>query len=180
MPNSLALTTDAPEVELFSVRFRVPPDSDTLDAYMGVPLRAVPLSHAYHLDVSMLVPLNSSDQTILQLPAGPLGCTDAGGVTCVDVGLGAGPDELPPADDGLGAGELLLPGDGDVDELGDGLQLQWWWRPWPAKCRDDHATVLAPSCPAAWVTTRVRPASKPNRAANTVTRRPVRDATGSL
>ncbi len=60
------------------------------------------------------MPLNLSDQTIFQLPAGPLGCTDA---CAVDVGLG----ELPPTDEMLGAGELLLPDDGDLDELGDGL-----------------------------------------------------------
>jgi len=42
-------------------------------------------------------------------------------VTCVDVGLG----ELPATGEALGAGELLLPDDGDLDELGDGLGLAW-------------------------------------------------------
>jgi hypothetical protein len=63
------------------------------------------------------VPLNSSDQTIFQLPAGPFGCTDAGGMTCVEAGLGVGLGE-PAAVDELGAGELLLREDGDVDGLG--------------------------------------------------------------
>ena len=96
-----------------------------MDAYIGTLFRTVPLSNAYHLDVSMLVPLNSSDQTIFQVPAGPFGCTDAGGVTCVDVGLGVDPGELLPADEVFGAGELLLLDAGDVDELGDGLGLTW-------------------------------------------------------
>jgi hypothetical protein len=73
----------------------------------------------------MLVPLNSSDQTSFQLPAGPFGCTDAGGVTCVDPALGVGLGELPPIGEVLGAGELLLPDDGDVNEVGDGLGLRW-------------------------------------------------------
>jgi hypothetical protein len=101
-------------------------------------------------------------------------------VTWVELELGVGLGELPPADETLGAAELLLPADGDVNEVGDGLGLRWWCRQWPTKCRDDIATVLAPPCPAAWVTTRVTPARKANSAVNTVTRRPVRDATVSL
>jgi len=42
-------------------------------------------------------------------------------VTCVDVGVG----ELPPADEVLGPGEPLVPDEGDLDELGDGLGLTW-------------------------------------------------------
>jgi hypothetical protein len=135
LPNSSPLTTDAPEVELSSVKFRLPPDSETFDAYIGTPFRTVPLFHAYHSDVSRLVPLNSDDQTSFQLPGGPSGCTDAGGVTCVGVGLGVGPGVLLPTGEVLGAGELLLPDDGDADVLldgldgsaadGDGLGLMW-------------------------------------------------------
>lgn len=118
LPNSSELTTDAPEDGLVSVKFRLPPDSDTLDAYIGTSFRTVPLFHAYHLDVSRLVPLNSSDQTSFQLPGGPSGCTDACGTTCVDVGLGVGMGGLLPTGEVFGAGELLLPDDGDADELG--------------------------------------------------------------
>jgi hypothetical protein len=85
--------------------------------------------------------------------------------------------------DGLldGAGELLLPDHGVVDGLG----LTRWWR--QSQCRNDHAdsdglliateiALGAGDC----VTIRASPTTTPNTAANTATRRPARDAEGSL